>query len=136
MSDVKLNDVLYRHVPGGGIFKYTVICVRQSERDTQFEVRCETCSHGWKCELLIAQDDEGQLSYVCMLNNDEDDNQAYWHEGKNHFFLTIDEAKNEAYEWRIRELNDKLKKQKEAVAATEKMIKEYQDLINVAKAEN
>jgi hypothetical protein len=120
---LKIGDLLYRYVSAGGVFKFTVIGLRINERDTQYEVRSENCNHGWKCELLIAKNDYGLLSYVCLLNDDEEDSQKFWHNDlfgtAYHFFLTEQEAKQERIDWMINWQQKEIEKQKSSIQRAE-----------------
>lgn len=84
---LEIGDKLYRHVSMAGIWEYTVLGVRQYADNTQYEIRCEACTHGCeKCRLLIADNGKGVYKYVALLNNngsddddDYSDDQSYWH---------------------------------------------------------
>lgn len=131
---LKIGDELFRYVEMSGIWKFIVKGVRQYESDFQYEIESQSCSHGWKCMLLIGLNDYGKLTYISMLNNDDDDRQEYWHVGKFHFYPTAKEAKVEAHEHYLSEYKDKLRKAKESVSSIEKTIQEIKDLIAIDSA--
>lgn len=138
MIDLKIGENVYRYVPNGigngGIWHYSIIERRENPEGMQYVVRSLACSHGWKCELLISEDDNGDLRYVRMVNNDEDDDQRHWHGHGLRFCLTRDDAKRDAY-------NDRLKSAKEYTAKCKanldwavKCEKELVDLIAVIES--
>lgn len=96
IRDYTIGDSMWRHVEGGGTFHFTVLGVRRYEDSVQLEVECQTCSHGWKCRLLVAQNDYGKIVSVHMLNEDEDDRQRHWHTNDGlHFWPTKEQAREE-----------------------------------------
>lgn len=134
MKKLEIGDVLRRYVEGSGIWAYKVIGVRDYQDGTQYDIESQSCSHGWKCQLLVAPDDNGMLSYVHMTNNDDEDNQSYWHTGEFHFFTSLEEAKREGYEYHRNRLKDDLKKAESNVSCIKKRIEEIDDLISVGES--
>lgn len=61
IKDYKIGDELFRYVEAAGIFRYVVIGRRERQEEVQLEVECKTCSHGWQCQLLLAQNDYGKV---------------------------------------------------------------------------
>lgn len=96
---LKLNDELFRYVSPIGVFSYKVIGVRDYKDNTQYEVECQTCKHGYKCILLVAENEKGAFKYVSLLNYDEDNDQSYFHDCKEFsiFWRTLPEAHIECY---------------------------------------
>jgi O6-methylguanine-DNA--protein-cysteine methyltransferase len=76
--ELKLGDSLYKY-SSINLLIYTVFGIVQREEGKYYQVRCTSCNHGNKCEVLIKEDDRGKLVYVSMLNEDEEDKQYYWH---------------------------------------------------------
>ena len=133
ISDYKLGDELFRHVSGGGVFRYLVQCVRTYEDGPQLEVECETCSHGWKCRLLLAQNDYGKIVHVHMLNEDEDEPQRHWHGNEGlHFWPTKGEAREEGLQQIIKRTNDEIRKKEDDLKAAKKYRDELVAAIGVA----
>jgi hypothetical protein len=96
ISDYKIGDFLYRYVEAAGTFKYIITGIRSYEGETQLEVECQTCSHGYKCRLLLARDDFDHIVHVHLLNDDEDSSQAMWHTNSGLYFVpTPEEAKKQ-----------------------------------------
>lgn len=99
IADYKIGDALYRYVEMGGVFKYLVTGVRLYEGETQLEVECQTCSHGYKCRLLLAHDDHQRIVHVHLLSDDEDSSQSAWHTNGGFYFVpTPEEAKKQGIE--------------------------------------
>lgn len=121
MSELKIGDKLHRYVTMSGIWKYEVIGVHEYKSVTQYVIRCESCSHGWKCELLIVKDDYGRYSFVSMLNHQEDDDQRYWHyeDEKRHFHTTVDAVKLEHAKILLAEKKEAVKKCRRTSRETE-----------------
>ena len=116
IGEYKIGDVLYRHVKTKGRFAYTVIGVRQYDDSAQLEVECQSCTHGWKCRLLLAQNDCGKIVHVHMLNDDEDDSQCHWHANDGlHFWPTAAEAREEALRELVRLADERIKKLEESL---------------------
>lgn len=121
IEDYKIGDEMFRYIDGGGIFRYVVIGRREREQEIQLEVECKTCSHGWKCQLLLAKDDYGRIFVVHMLNNDDEHDQRMWHTNDGFYFCrTADEAKQQ-----------KLVK---LVAHAEEQVRKAEDSLRAAKA--
>lgn len=134
IGEYKVGDLLWRYVQTRGVFKYRVHGVRVYENEIQLEVTCESCSHGWKCELLLSEGDHGKLKYVRMLNNDEDNDQSYWHidlEKSFDFYDTEKEAKLSGVRYlisdakeQVRKAEDLLKQRKEHLAKLQSVLDE------------
>jgi hypothetical protein len=135
MSELKLGDKLYRYVEVGGVFTYTVIALRVTEFETAYEVRCETCTHGWKCEMVIGNSD-GNLVYRFMTNDDEDSNrQNYWHNDRTVFHTDINLAKIDAYKNQNKYWAEKISKLEDALKLAKEERKKVDGLIAAAKGE-
>jgi len=76
--NLKINDTLYKY-SSPSLMIYKVFGILEREDGIYYQIRCESCHHGKKCEVLIRVDDQGRLVYVSMLNEDEEDKQYYWH---------------------------------------------------------
>lgn len=117
ISEYKIGDELFRHVEGGGTFRYLVQGIRTyghgekfDDNSTQLEVECQTCSHGWKCRVLLAQDDFGRIVVVHMLNEDEDDRQRHWHTNDGlRFWPTAQEAREEGLKLVLRRVDERIR---------------------------
>lgn len=110
IGDYKLFDELYRHVEGGGTFRFLVDGIRTFVDGVQLEVECQTCSHGWKCRLLLAENDYGRIVSVHMLNEDEGDIQRHWHSNEGlHFWPTHMQARDEALAMYISRADERIK---------------------------
>ncbi len=126
----KIGDELFRYVEGGGIFRYTVKGIRSYEDSTQLEVECQTCSHGWKCLLLLARNDYGRVHAVHMLNDDEDNSQRHWHGNEGmHFWPTVAEAKAEGIQLMIRRAKENVERTKAAHKAATDRLTEMETLL-------
>ena len=133
ISDYKIGDELYRHVECGGTFRYLVLGIRSYEDSVQLEVECQTCSHGWKCRLLVAQNDYGKIVHVHMLNEDEDDAQKHWHTNDGlHFWPTRDEAREEGLRALIRRADERIRGLDERIAGERKRRDELAAAVGVA----
>ena len=130
IKDCVIGTELFRYVDGAGVFRYIVDGIRSYGDSQQIEVECKTCSHGWQCRLLLAEDDKGRIFVVHMLNNDEDDNQSYWHTNDGFFFVkTSEEAKKQKIEKMVREAKESVVKCKEALKAAEDRLAQYNGLL-------
>lgn len=136
IADYKIGDELFRYIVCGGVFRYIVLGRRDYSDSVQLEVECQTCSHGWKCRLLLAQDDYGKIIEVHMLNDCEEDRQRHWHGNEGlHFWPTAEEAKQEQIRRLIRNAEDAVNKAKDALGAAERRRDELKDLANPATQE-
>lgn len=130
ISDYMIGDELFRYVEPCGVFRYVVIGRREYGNEVQLEVECKTCSHGWQCQLLLAQDDNGRIVAVHMLNDDEDESQHSWHANTGmHFWRTASAAKQEQIRRVVRRAAENVEKYKEYLAAAVKRLDEVQGLI-------
>lgn len=129
ISDYKVGDELFRYIEMGGIHRYVVQGVRQYETDVQLEVEDQSCSHGWKCRILVARNDYGKIHAVHMLNDDEDDTQRHWHGNEGfHFWPTVAKAKAEGFDAAIRRAKENVGKAEEGLAASKRRLQELESL--------
>lgn len=131
---MKIGTELYRWITAAGLFQYKVVGTRQYADDIQYEVECQTCSHGWKCLLLIAEDDYKKLQYVKMLNDDEDDSQRHFHTHSGEFFLSKSDALIGYYKKTLIWYKDEINKFKSQIKSYEEKEKEIQNLISIQEA--
>ena len=119
---LKRGDKLYRYVVGP--FEYTVIGIRENREGISYELLCEPCSHGWKCEILVGPDDKGNLKYICMLNNHDDDDQSHFHNVEGQYFhRTVDAACKNRCDDIVRFNRDNIKRLKSEIERSEEKIK-------------
>ena len=132
IHEYALGDELFRYVICGGVFRYIVDGRREYDGRVQLEVECQTCSHGWKCRLLLAQDDYGRIIEVHMLNDDDEDSQRHWHINEGlHFWPTAEEAKQEQVRRLVKQAEEGVQKAKDNLAAAERRLAEFKDLATV-----
>lgn len=134
-TELKIGDRLFRRVELSGIWEYEVIERRETPEGFQYVVRSLACTHGWKCELLIGEDDKGDLRYIRMVNNHEDDDQSYWHNPGQRFCRTRGQAKVDACKMFEKGAQERVQKAKDSLAAAEKYAKEVAEMMAVALAE-
>lgn len=127
--ELKIGDKLYRHVFMQGIWEYTVFGIHQYKGSKQFAIRCEACTHGWKCELLVALDSSGNYSYVSMLNNDKNDDQRDWHEHGRKFSTSSNEAMLVYCKEILRDYEDKIDKTNKGLKNLQKHRNEIKDIL-------
>lgn len=131
IHEYAIGDELFRHVVCGGTFRYIVQGIRQYEGETQLEVECQTCSHGWKCRLLIARNDYGKIHAVHMLNDDDEDTQRHWHGNDPglHFWPTKEQAQREGWRKIVRDYDERISKAEAQLAGLRERRKEIAALI-------
>lgn len=130
INDCKIGTELFRYVDGAGVFRYVVDGIRTYNNEIQLEVECKTCSHGYQCRLLLAQDDRGRIFHVHLLNDSEEESQAYWHTNDGFFFVvTSQEAKQQKVAKMIKSAEDGGRKAQENLEGAKARLKEYQGLI-------
>lgn len=113
---LQINDKLYNYQSLKGIFTYIVIGVRDYGESVLYEVECQNCKDHDNCRLLVSQvDNEKRFRYVTMINEDEENEQYYWH-STGYFYISKNDCKKAAYqeaikfkEKEIEELKTKLK---------------------------
>ncbi len=133
--EIAIGKKLYRYISGGGMFEYAVFGVHDYDTGTEYAIRCEACTHGYKCELLVGFDDYKKLVFIRMLNHscDEDhEDQRYWHANSSEFFETVHEANIQLYESLIAKNNDKLSEARNRVNALVKMNADCEEALKVA----
>lgn len=134
IADYKIGDELFRYIVCGGVFRYIVDGRREYDGRVQLEVECQTCSHGWKCRLLLAQDDYGKIVEVHMLNDDDEHSQRAWHGNEGlHFWPTAEEAKQEQIRRLIRTADENVRKAEDALVAAKSRRDELKDLATGAQ---
>ena len=113
---LQIDDELYNYQALNGIFTYTVRGVRDYGDSILYEIECQECRYHNNCRLLVSQiDNQKRFKYVSMINEDEENEQYYWH-STGDFFITKNDCKKAAYqkakedkEKQIEELKSKLK---------------------------
>jgi hypothetical protein len=138
INSLAINDKLYRNVPMAGIFTYTVIEVRtRAGEDNQLVVRCESCSHGYKCELLLCANSYKRIICASLLNDDDACSQAHWHTQSDDdgFFVTsMHQAKVDKATRLIREADESVRKAEEVLARQKTRRNEIKDIIDTLSA--
>jgi hypothetical protein len=117
---MNIGDKLYRAVTVSGIWEYVVLGIHTYEGCQQYVVESQTCSHGWKCKLLIADNGKGALCFVSLLNDDPDESQHFWHTDKTTFWPCKYDAHKELYQSIVWKSQDDIRKAKEALDRMEK----------------
>lgn len=131
IKQYKIGDELFRYVEMAGVFQYVVLGRREYQEEVQLEVECKTCSHGWQCRLLLAQDDHGRIVAVHMLNEDEDEPQRNWHRNEGfHFWPTVDQARAEGLQKILRNRQESVRTAQERLDAAKKSLAEIQALVD------
>jgi hypothetical protein len=95
MKILKIGDKLFRFVFGFGIYsrihEFLVIEAHETKHGKQYVVEDQNCTHGWKCQLLIAPTNKNHFKFIRQIN-DEDNSQEHWHHnngaGREYFFYT------------------------------------------------
>jgi len=140
IDQLVLGDKLYRYVHLGGMFEYTVIEIRKREGEPQQIVaRCESCHHGWHCQVLLAQNSMGDIICVALLNDDEDNSQGCWHTQGEHDYVfrrTKRESFIDVYTRNIKLLQEKvantearLVRAREELAEEEARLKSFNEIL-------
>ena len=119
---LQINDELYNYQALKGIFTYIVRGVRDYGDSILYEIECQECRDHAKCRLLVSQmDNQKRFKYVSMINEDEENEQYYWH-STDDFFMSKNDCKKAAYqkakeykEKQIEELKTKLKSAQENI---------------------
>jgi septin family protein len=97
---------------------YILTGIIKREKITMYELECQSCTHGYKCKILVEKvKGKDYFKFVTMLNEEEDDGQELWHK-TNHkkeemFYLEKDDALIAVYENHINEQKQELKKVEE-----------------------
>lgn len=135
----KIGDKLYRAIRYHSVFEYTVTGVREREKSSQYEVKCDSCKDHPNCELLIAYNDYDKLIHIEMLNDDEDlcRSQRFWHENEGFYFCTTKyDAEKERAQTYLKEAKDSVAKEKLILISAEKRLKEMQDLMALIESKS
>ena len=119
--NLKINDNLNKYA-FPNLLIYKVFGILEREDGTYWQIRCNSCQHGEKCEVLIKKDDNNQLVYVSILNEDEDDKQYYWHTtGENNYYqLSKKSALESVIKRNIKSCKNEIKELQERIESVEK----------------
>jgi len=127
--NLNVGDELFNYQSFKGIFTYKIVGVREYENSRLYEIKCQECRDHAKCRVLVSQiDNLPQFQYVQMLNEDEENEQYYWHNNQVYFVSKNDckkHAYNKAIEYHkkeIEKLENSLKKQKERLAEIQSLV--------------
>ena len=75
---LKLGDKLYKYTTPSNILEYTCTGVVKRKDATLFEMTCESCSHDYKCVILLSYK-RGEYIFESMVSDDEEHEQECWH---------------------------------------------------------
>ena len=130
---MKIGTDLYRWVAMAGLFSYKVIGIREYKEERQYEIECQACSHGWKCILLIAEDDNKKLQYIRMVDENEDhiSSQKHFHTHCGEFHLNKSDALIEYYKTTLKWYKTESDKLKSTIKTYEEKEKEICNLIKI-----
>lgn len=125
---LELGKKLYKY-SSFYLMEYEVFGILEREDGLYWQIRCLSCKHGYKCEVLIKEDDNKKLKYVSMLNEDEGDRQYYWHttEDKDFYCLTKKEALEKVLERSIKSCEKEISDLEERIKNKEQSIIEYKE---------
>ncbi len=129
---LKIGDFLYRYVRCGGVFEYKVIGIRIYDDQTLYELESQSCTHGWKCKILVGGKID-QLRYVCMTNDEEEDTQHYWHTDDTKFRKIKEEAEIDLINANLAIVKENIRTAEERVTREKASAKKYEDLAKIAK---
>lgn len=125
-----IGDSIWRHAEGGGTLQYKVVGIRSYDDGPQLEVEGVSCSHGWKCRVLLAQDDYKRIAAVHMLNEDDEDSQRHWHINEGlHFWPTRAEAREEGLRRILSRVKERIQKKEEDLNRERKYLAELEAAI-------
>ena len=96
---LKIGEKLWKAAPPY-ILEYKVIGIRDYADGKQYELECQTCTHGEKCRILVGG--TKRLVFVDVLN-DEEDKHRYWHSDDTHFWPLMRQAQLERLHVHIRD---------------------------------
>ncbi len=82
------------------ILEYKVVGIRDYQDGRQYELECQTCSHGEKCRILVGG--TKRLVFIDVLN-DEEDSHRYWHSDDTRFWPLQRQAQLERLHVHIRD---------------------------------
>lgn len=115
---LKLGDVLYKYATTK-LLNYTVFGLVHREEGIYYQIRCNDCLTHDKCEVLIKENDRGNLVYVSMLNENYQDKQFYWHvtDDLHSYALTKKSALSSRIKSNIQWNNEKIQELRERIEA-------------------
>lgn len=94
-----IGDKLWKSAPPY-ILEYKVVGIRDYQDGKQYELECQTCSHGEKCRILVGG--TKRLVFIDVLN-DEEDQHRYWHSDDTRFWPLMRQAQLERLHVHIRD---------------------------------
>jgi len=98
---MKTGETLYKYQGFGVIAEYICTAVIKRNQLTTYEMECQTCSHGFKC-LILVEKVRGKDTYEFLtMVNDEDGEYRCWHtsyDRHQEYYPTPQRAKIAVYE--------------------------------------
>jgi len=126
---MKLKDKLYKYHSFGRFAEYIITAVIRRDKLTTYEAECQSCSHGFKCRVLLKKvRKQDRYEFLAMVN-DEDEEYKCWHtnyEFHEYYFLTQEEAKKAVYENAISGKKKDIEEHKDITISLEKELKELE----------
>lgn len=132
-AEIKIGQKLYKYSTFY-LMEYEVFGILEREDGIYYQIKCLSCQHGEKCEVLIKWNDNNKLKYVSMLNNcsEDDEKQYYWHtdEGKDFYCLSKKDALEKLLqrniklcEEQVNDLEKRIKDKKESILKYKEQLK-------------
>lgn len=120
--------------------KYQVKAIIEREKNLQYELECLSCLHSEACRILIGNNSKWEFVFVGMVNKDEDEDEYDSHHHVFHNHGVYVASKEHAYiermkqciidtEKRIRDAENMIKNEKEALKKYEQEIATFTDTI-------
>lgn len=112
--------------------EYRIDGIRVYKDNTVYEATCLSCTHGYKCKVLICETN-GKLEFAGMVDHDEDDGQHYTHNMEGYYYKTLEGAKKARLNTLVYEKEKRIEQLKKDLASEEKRLFELKDAYSIVK---
>lgn len=113
--------------------EYEIKGIRVYKDSTIYEATCLSCTHGYKCQVLLCSSSNGKfLEFAGMMDEDED-GQHYSHNMEGHYYKTLEGAKKARLQTLVYEKGQRVEQLKKDLSTEEKRLFELKDALSLVK---
>lgn len=111
--------------------EYEIIGIREYKDNITYEAKCLSCTHGYKCKVLLCQTG-GKLEFAGMIDP-YDDGQHYSHNMEGYYYKTLEGAKKARLQTLVSEKKKLIEDFQKRLKEEEKRLFELQDALSLVK---
>ncbi len=124
---MEIGQKLYKSAPPL-VLEYRVAGIRKYDDNIQYELLCLSCKHSNPCVILVGGKPD-KLTFIRVLNDDDENPQHYWHNDQTEFYTTPEKARAERFRYHIAKYKEDIKLGEELLAQKKKNLAELESAL-------